>query len=479
MGPSEAHWRSPAPTATLVDSDTGRRAALVRALTHAGWRLVPGGPAEVACIAVEDHACGDAQIASWAAAGARVLAYAPGCDAWRIGQRCHVVLAGAAALLDCVHPEFVGRVAQRLDAWHGEAERARSHDHAVQRRMSQLGLVGSSKTLRRAFDQVERVARLSDLPVLLLGETGSGKELLAHAIHALDARRRGGPFVAVNCAAVAPALAEAELFGHERGAYTGAHREKRGLVRAAEGGVLFLDEIGELADDLQAKLLRMLQERRVLPVGAEREQPVDVRVVAATHRDLAARVREGRFREDLYFRLAVLPIEVPALRERREDIGELLDHLLARSTRGASAAYREAVAQCPLPGNVRELQNLVHQSLLAAGDEVMLDLAHLPARVLRQLELPVPGHDDAVPRAPASPPPDAAVAGTPVLDVDAAMAQLCAAHGWKLARCLAAFERSLLQGALERAHGNQAAAARLMGVTPRCVYTKMRKHLLA
>jgi transcriptional regulator with PAS, ATPase and Fis domain len=483
VGPNEAHARSPARTAVLVDSDSHRRAGLVEALAHAGWELVRAGRAPIACIAVDHAGAGDAQIAEWIAQGTRVLAFAPGCDHWRIGERCHVVVAGATALLDSTQAEFTHRVAERLEAWHAEAERARSDGSAAQRRMRRLGLVGHSTALNRAFTQVERVARLSDLPVLLHGETGSGKELLAHAIHGLDARRRAGPFVAVNCAAIAPALAETELFGHERGAYTGAHREKRGLVRAAHGGVLFLDEVGELADELQGKLLRMLQERRVLPVGAEHEQEVDVRVVAATHRDLAARVREGRFREDLYFRLAVLPIEVPPLRERRDDIGELVDHLLARSGRQASDAYREALASCELPGNVRELENLVHQSLVAAGEDDTLDLAHLPAGVLRQIEHRPPSRPDAT-EASAAPgraaAAEAAAAATaPALDIDAALAQLCAAHGWNLARCVDTFERSLLQGALDRAQGNQAAAARLMGVTPRCVYTKLRKHLLA
>ena len=480
MGPREAPSRSPARTAVLVDSDPHRRAALADALTQAGWELVRARPVEVACIAVTDHAAGDTQIASWACEGTRVLAYARGCDEWRIGERCHVVLAGAAALLDCTRSDFPRRLAERLESWHGEAERARSDEDAVQRRMKTLGLVGRSGALRRVFTQVQRVARLSDLPVLLRGETGCGKELLAHAVHALDAHRCEGPFVAVNCAAIAPALAEAELFGHERGAYTGAHREKQGLVRAADGGVLFLDEVGELADELQAKLLRMLQEKRVLPVGAEREHAVDVRIVAATHRDLCARVREGRFREDLYFRLAVLPIEVPPLRERRDDIRDLVDHLLARGTRRASEAYREALSHCELPGNVRELENLVHQSLLAAGEDDTLDLAHLPAHVLRQLEHAPPAQRDGGSEAPPPPPPQSAAAdGSPTPDIEAALAQLCAAQGWNLARCVDTVERSLLQGALERASGNQAAAARLMGVTPRCVYTKLRKHLLA
>jgi transcriptional regulator with GAF, ATPase, and Fis domain len=344
--------------------------------------------------------------------------------------------------------------------------------------MAMQGLVGTSSALRAVFAQVERVARLSDMPVLLRGETGSGKEMLANAIHRLDARRGSSPFIAVNCAAIPPSLAEAELFGHQRGAYTGAIRDKRGLVRSANAGTLFLDEVGELAEDLQGKLLRVIQERRVLPVGAEHEEPVDVRIVAATHRDLAARVREGRFREDLYFRLAVLPIEVPPLRERREDIDPLIDHLLSQHARRygttphrASMAFREALAECELPGNVRELDNIVNQAIVAAGGAGTLDLAHLPMGVLRHLGRA--GTPQTVMRGPGEP----VECGTPT--ADASLAQLFAAQDWKLTGCLDACECALLRAALARSRGNQTAAARLLGVTPRCVYAKLHKHMLA
>lgn len=430
------------------------------------------------CIALDCESAAADSIVPWVERGKRVLAYAHACETWGIGRRCHVVLIGAPALIDSAEPAFAERIALQVRAWQQEAIAHQTDVNDSARRMAMQGLVGRSEALRAVFSQVERVARLSDMPVLLRGETGSGKELLANAIHRLDARRGCAPFVAVNCAAIPPALAEAELFGHQRGAYTGATRDRPGLVRSANGGTLFLDEVGELAEDLQAKLLRTIQERRVLPVGAEREESVDVRIIAATHRDLAARVREGRFREDLYFRLSVLPIEVPPLRARREDIDPLVDHLLSQharrygtAPRRASKAFREALAECELPGNVRELDNLLNQAIVAAGSADTLDLAHLPLSVLRYLErLGTPAATATTP---------AAVAGHGTATRDPSLAQLFAAQDWKLTGCLDACECALLRTALARSRGNQTAAAHLLGVTPRCVYAKLRKHLLA
>ena len=175
--------------------------------------------------------------------------------------------------------------------------------------MRDMGMVGSSTAMMHVFRSVIRFSTLSDLPVLIAGETGTGKEGLARALHRLDPKRRGGPFVAVNCGAIAASLAESEFFGHRRGAFTGADRDRKGLIRSAEGGVLFLDEIGELDAALQAKLLRVLQESRVLGVGEDRDIKVDVRVVAATNRDLDQMGQQSRFRADLFHRLNVLSIK--------------------------------------------------------------------------------------------------------------------------------------------------------------------------
>jgi transcriptional regulator with PAS, ATPase and Fis domain len=450
-----------------------RHAELAAALAAQGfavaWRDAPCAPGDAALVCFEIDAPpqrGDGAIERAASRGARVLVIAEACDMWSIGERCQVAVAGASALRDGLEAGLANCVADTFARWQRERDTQCEAERADAQLRSALGIVGNSAALRQAWLRLRRAAALSDLPLLLVGETGTGKELMARAAHRLDPQRRDGPWIALNCAAIAPALAEAELFGVERGAYTGAHRDRRGLLRAADGGIVFLDEVGELSEELQAKLLRALQERRVLPVGGEREVAVNVRIVAATHRDLAACVREGRFREDLYYRLAVLPIELPPLRKRREDIAPLIDHLLARTApqRRATTALHEALASCELPGNVRQLDNLLAQALVAAGEGETLDLAHLPAPLLRGLgAAPVP--------APAS--------ASPPLHAPISLHDIFTAADWKLAGFAARCERELLAAALDRVRGNQAAMARLLGVTPRCVYTKLRKHLLA
>lgn len=449
------------------------------------WHDVGGDPvgAHLVCLEIGASAGVSARVERAAALGSRVLVLAEGCDGWTIGDRCRVAVQGGAALLDCAQPSFAGRAAELLACWQRELdEHARAERTDAQLRCT-LGIVGHSPSLMHAWSSLRRAAVLSELPVLIVGETGTGKELMARAVHRLDRRRCDGPWVAVNCAAIAPALAEAELFGAERGAYTGAHRDRRGLIRAADGGILFLDEVGELSEDLQAKLLRVLQERRVRALGADREQCVDVRIVAATHRDLGALVRAGRFREDLYYRLAVLPVELPPLRARREDIGALVEHLLsrqaaaARTSRRATPALLEALAQCELPGNVRQLDNLLCQAIVAAGEATALELAHLPASLLRGLGAPASASTPAE-HTPAVPTPAEPVPAAPT-SCASDLQQLFAASDWKLGDFAARCERELLAAALARASGNQAAMARMLGVTPRCIYTKLRKHLLA
>ncbi|MEK7445669.1 MAG: sigma-54 dependent transcriptional regulator, partial [candidate division NC10 bacterium] len=209
-----------------------------------------------------------------------------------------------------------------------ENERLRA---AVERQYGFERLLGETPAMQAVLEKVRAVAE-SDAPVLLLGESGSGKELVAQALH-WGSARRAGPFVPVSCAAVPESLLESELFGHEKGAFTGADRKRAGLFAAAHGGTLFLDEIGELQPGIQVKLLRVLQDRGVRPVGSTEEVRVDFRLVSATNRDLAARVREGKFREDLYYRLAVIPVRLPALRERAGDIPLLASHFLERAAR--------------------------------------------------------------------------------------------------------------------------------------------------
>ncbi len=249
-------------------------------------------------------------------------------------------------------------------------------------------LVFASDAMARVMSMVRKVAGVAS-PVLITGETGTGKELVARALHA-EGGRRGGPFVAVNCSAIAAGLLESELFGHVRGAFTGADRERQGLFGAADGGTLFLDEIGEMPLDLQPKLLRALQEGEVLRVGETRPHKVDVRILAATGRDLKDEIAAGRFREDLYFRLAVVDIHIPPLRERNDDIALLAGHFLEaaarREGRPAPLLKPDAVAALQgygWPGNVRELENLMEKTLIfCRGDAI--DQVALPWEVRRR-----------------------------------------------------------------------------------------------
>lgn len=247
-----------------------------------------------------------------------------------------------------------------------------------------MGMVGVSPAMVQLRRQIAKVAR-SEAPVLIWGESGSGKELAAQAIHQAS-RRAAGPLVALNCGAMPASLIQSELFGHERGAYTGAHRERRGLIESASGGTLFLDEIGDLPLDLQANLLRFLQERRIQRIGAVRDIEVDVRVVAASHLRLQDEVDAGRFRADLLYRLHVLPLTVPALRDRRQDLDLLSDHFFRlyapggpSRLQGFSESARRALHAHDWPGNVRELINRIQRARVMADGQWItpadLDLA--------------------------------------------------------------------------------------------------------
>ena len=246
-------------------------------------------------------------------------------------------------------------------------------------------MVGESPAMRQVKERIAKVAR-SMAPVLVRGESGTGKELAACALHA-NSHRTGGAMVAVNCSAIPEALLEAEFFGVKKGAYTGATQDRDGFFQAARGGTLFLDEIGDLPLAMQSKLLRAIQERCVRPIGSNQEETVDVRIISATHKDLAAEVQAGRFRQDLYYRLNVIDIDLPPLRERREDLPALCAALLMRIASESSIAMPTLspallarIALDPLRGNVRELENLLHRAV-ALGDalEPNLGAAHAPA----------------------------------------------------------------------------------------------------
>jgi DNA-binding NtrC family response regulator len=246
----------------------------------------------------------------------------------------------------------------------------------VGRQYAVTNLLGRSRAMQSVFDQIAAVAG-SEATVLLMGESGSGKELAARAIH-WNGPRRARPFIAVNCAAIPDTLLESELFGHEKGAFTGAERRRRGLFAEASGGTLFLDEIADMSLALQAKLLRALQDKTVRPVGGNEETRLDVRVVSATNRDLASRVRNGTFREDLYYRLAVIPIRLPSLRERSEDIPLLAQHFLQRAaaslgkpTLRFSEEAMDWLVKQPWPGNVRQLENVVERAATLAREATL------------------------------------------------------------------------------------------------------------
>ncbi|HEY8209495.1 MAG TPA: sigma-54 dependent transcriptional regulator [Myxococcaceae bacterium] len=257
-------------------------------------------------------------------------------------------------------------------------------------RSSLASMLGRGAAMQALFQLVERV-RHSEAPVLIRGESGTGKELVARALH-FEGPRRAGPFVPVNCTALPPTLLESELFGHVRGSFTGASAPRRGLFVEADGGTLFLDEIGDMAPELQSKLLRVLEDGEIRPVGADAPRKVDARIVAATHQDLEAHVREGRFRADLFYRLNVVPIAVPPLRDRLEDLPLLVAHFLEQARQRTPRALLEgftddamrALAVHRWPGNVRELENLVERLVVVSGS-ARVERAEVEAHLARSL----------------------------------------------------------------------------------------------
>jgi len=309
--------------------------------------------------------------------------------------RTHLRLRAAERALVDANRLLEARVAERtaeLESSVAELDRLRRRLQAENSYLqAEIGaemrdVVGSSRALRAVLEQVERVAR-SDATVLINGETGTGKELIARAVHEASPRRER-PLVKLNCAAISAGLVESELFGHVKGAFTGATEKNVGRFQLADGGTLFLDEIGELPLETQVKLLRVLQEREFEPVGSAKTQRVDVRVIAATNRRLEDEVARGKFRSDLYYRLNVFPVEVPPLRARRDDIPELAAHFVERFSRrlGRSALPLAAHAMAQLvahdwPGNVRELQNTIELALIVSnGTEITIDWPLAAAR---------------------------------------------------------------------------------------------------
>ncbi len=319
----------------------------------------------------------------------------------------------------------------------------------VERRYSFANLIGKSPAMQEVFHQIEQVAP-SRGTVLISGESGTGKELVAKAIH-YNSPRANGPFVVIDCAAIPETLQESELFGHAKGAFTGAIVTKRGLFEEADGGTLFLDEVGELRPPTQATLLRVLQDGTFRRVGDTRMLRVDVRMIAATNKDLAEAVRTGEFREDLYYRLKVVPIHLPPLRERREDIPLLADHLLQQSTTQArrevpriTPEALELLLHYAWPGNVRELENTIERALLFCEGEA-IGPTHLPAEIRDRAE---------------------------TIRVGLPSDSLCLRE--TLDQMTRETERGLIRRALDRTRGNRTQAARLLGISRRALLYKLK-----
>ena len=361
------------------------------------------------------------------------------------GIAVHVVVA--------IQHQRLAEEQRRLTAVEG---RARQLEQRVARLRGALSdqyrfdrIIGEAPAFREALDQAARVAP-AETTVLLTGESGTGKELVARAIH-YASRRAEGPFVAVNCAALPETLIDSELFGHERGAFTGADKLKRGRFELAAGGTLFLDEIGELAHAVQAKLLRVIQERQYERVGGTATLSADVRLVTATNQDLEQAVVDGRFRDDLYYRLAVFRVHLPALRERTDDILMLADHFLGefagrmgRGESGLSPEARDLLVARHWPGNIRELQNAIERALILA-DGGLISAAHLGIAA----PAPTAAVSLSGPAAVPSPPP--------------------------VIQSLAEVEKQSVLEALRRAKGNKSRAAAALGLGRTQLYTLLRR----
>ncbi|HSQ40800.1 MAG TPA: sigma-54 dependent transcriptional regulator [Fibrobacteraceae bacterium] len=349
-----------------------------------------------------------------------------------------------------IEPELFRRrvqnILERQDLHQRNEELRKQLRESAQRR-----LVGNSIAIQNALTSVERLANSSST-VLIHGESGTGKELVARSLHDVSERAQF-PFMVVDCAAIHGHTIESELFGHERGAYTGADQKREGLLISAGKGTVFFDEVGELPLDLQAKLLRVLQERQVRPLGSTFYRPLGARVVAATNRDLLAEVKAGRFREDLYYRLSIVQLRLPSLRERREDIELLASHFLNKyapeyGRHDLTHAALDALVAYDWPGNVRQLENAVHHALaLAPQDTEYLDVEQLPEEVWRGgASLPVLGR---VTEAPSS-------QAFPLLTIRE-------------------LEHQAMQRALEFTHGNRRQAAEILGIGEATLYRKIKE----
>ncbi len=445
----------------LVDDDDGSRSAMATGLRRVGYEVVELDSGEDAVALLEGSSGFDALVTD---------VRMPGIDGYEVVRRARELRSGVAILMVTAFGDVDGAVKalqggaddyltkpvnlmelrRRVELQLERRSLSRETRELKERLEKFFGfgnIIGRSEAMERVIERV-RVVAPAPSTVLIVGESGTGKELIANAIHE-HSPRTGARFVALNCGAIPGEILEAELFGHERGAFTGAHQRRIGKIESAHGGTLFLDEISELSADLQVKLLRVLEERRITRVGGNDEIQVDFRLVAATNRDLEGEVRIGRFRQDLYYRLKVVTIALPSLRQRPEDIPLLVNHFverfndqLGRHVTRVAPQLLALLRELPWPGNVRELRNVVENMVLFAGKDE-LTLGDLPPEFRAGAGL-----------APVPPEPGQAWQPRPMADL----------------------ERDAILRTLEYTSGHRARAAQLLGIGLRTLQRKLKEY---
>jgi two-component system response regulator HydG len=454
----------------VVDDDTGHLSMLRTVLTGWGFRVAGAGDGAEAVAMVREKPF-DAVLLDIRMAGmggmealARIKEYNPAVPV--LIMTAYSSVETAVSALKSGAYDYLTKPLD-LDVLRLTLERALDHVRLARENASlrqKLGpgaggpeIIGTSPVMRELYSMIAMVAP-TEATVLVTGESGTGKELVAKALHNGSPRARG-PLIAVNCAALTETLLESELFGHEKGAFTGAERRREGRFMAANKGSIFLDEIGEVAPAIQAKLLRVIQEREIERVGGDRPVGVDVRILAATNRDLKKEVEAGRFREDLYYRLNVVSLTVPPLRDRAPDIPLLAQHFLTRFAeknrkriKGFTPAAMDHLLRCPWPGNVRELENAVERAVILSVGEYVTD-RELPLAGLRETG---PGLAAVSPGVAGQPEPDGltGLAGMP----------------------LDAVEREVILATLRETGGNKSEAARVLGITRATLHKKLKKY---
>ena len=480
--PIESASETPRASVLIADDDPAIRLVLRHRLEAAGYRVEEAADSQsaLAALLANRHEVALLDIMMPGAGGLEVLS-----EARTQGARALIIVITAASTMnnaveamkrgahDYLTKPFenldlvAAAVARAVEIAAQTADLTRLKDE-VNRQLVGGEIIGRSPAMQEVYKLIGRVVN-NDATVLLRGESGTGKELVARAIHFKSPRWRG-PFIAVNCSAIPHGLLESELFGHERGAFTGATERRAGKFEQAAGGTLFLDEIGDLPIELQPKLLRVLQEREFARVGGFETLRMQARIIAATNQDLEAAVVAKKFREDLYFRLRVIPIDLPSLRERREDIAELTDYFASKAARemGANARYISPEARARLlaydwPGNVRELENTVLRAALLA-----------PSNTIR-------ADDIELGRGGARPHPAAADSGAPLGELIARrIAEMLEEDGAEprdlYQKLVAEVEKPLIEQALERAGGNQVHAARILGLNRNTLRKKLTEH---